>query len=175
MHAHTQIRPLGGAASPRSHTLSAWLLAIGALLALVAQSAAATAPARDPDERNRQYQHAESLYLSGHLKEAAAAFDELARAYPNDARIWLKYGNTLTKLGNLDNAATAFENAAAADPTLGNSSLNLALVRLEQAQAALDAARPRLAPDSDEHAQADNLKRQLDTLLGTPDRGASTH
>ena len=146
------------------------------LLAFAATAATTSpAPARDPEQRNRQYQHAEALYLSGRLKEAAAAFDELARVYPNDARIWLKYGNTLTKLGNLDNAATAFQNAAAADPSLGNSSLNLALVRLAQAQAALDAALARLAANSDEHAQADALQRQLNTALGTPDRGNSAH
>jgi tetratricopeptide (TPR) repeat protein len=150
-------------------------MAVCAQFALVTPGVAGPAPARDPDERNRQYQHAEALYLSGHLKEAAGAFDELARIYPNDARIWLKYGNTLTKLGNLDNAATAFENAAAADPSQGNSSLNLALVRLEQAQAALEAARARLAANSDEHAQADNLKHQLDTLLGTPVSGVPAH
>lgn len=145
---------------------AALFVSLTVTLALVTAPRATSAPARDPEERNRQYQHAEALYLSGHLKEAAAAFDDLSRVYPNDARIWLKYGNTLTKLGNLDNAATAFENAAAADPSQGNSSLNLALVRLEQAQAALDAARARLASNSNEHAQADNLKRQLDSLLG---------
>jgi tetratricopeptide (TPR) repeat protein len=144
-------------------------------LALATSATAGPAPARDPEERNRQFQHAEALYLSGHLKEAAAAFDELSRVYPNDARIWLKYGNTLTKLGNLDNAATAFENAAAADPSQGNSSLNLALVRLEQAQAALDAARAHLTATSEEHAQADNLKLKLDGLLGTPESGAAAH
>jgi tetratricopeptide (TPR) repeat protein len=154
--------------------ISACLVCLCAHPAFATAAVAANqARAADPEERNRQYQHAEALYLSGHLKEASAAFDALSRIYPNDARIWLKYGNTLTKLGDLNNAATAFENSAAADSSLGNSSLNLALVRLEQARAALDAARTRLAPNSDEHAQADNLKRALDTLLGAPERDAA--
>jgi tetratricopeptide (TPR) repeat protein len=175
MNGRTKFRTLCGTTSPCRTIVAVCLIAsLCTQLALVT-SVAAPAPARDPEERNRQYQHAEALYLGGHLKEAAAAFDELSRAYPNDARIWLKYGNTLTKLGNLDNAATAFENAAAADPSQGNSSLNLALVRLEQAQAALDTARTRLTANSEEHAQADNLKRQLDSLLGTPESGVPVH
>jgi tetratricopeptide (TPR) repeat protein len=129
----------------------------------------------DQTRRNRQFQHAEALYLSGHLKEATAAFEELTHTYPNDPRIWLKYGNTLTKQGSYEEAAKAFQTALSLDPEQGGAALNLALVRLGQAQAALDVASARLAANSAEHEQAEALQRQLKTLLGTPDRGASSH
>jgi tetratricopeptide (TPR) repeat protein len=153
------------------------LLAAGAFVGGRPALAAASAPAqpRDVDQRNRQYQHAEALYLSGRLKEAAAAFEELSRAYPNDARIWLKYGNTLTKQGSYDNAAVAFQKAAELDATQGNAVLNLALVRLAQAQAALDMAMARLAANSPEHMQAEALQREIKVLLGAPQPGTSPH
>lgn len=131
--------------------------------------------AADIDRRNRQFQRAEALYLSGRLKDAAAAFEELTRAYPRDAHIWLKYGNTLTKLGGYDTAATAFQTALNLDPSQGGAALNLALVRLAQAQDALGVAASRLDENSSERAQADNLQRQIKILLGAPDRGAAPH
>jgi tetratricopeptide (TPR) repeat protein len=177
MNLHSHLGAAHGAIAPR------WMLAAAACMMLVTGVVAATRPAaaaavtqpRDPDQLNRQFQHAEALYLSGHLKEAAAAFEDLTRAYPNDARVWLKYGNTLTKEGNYDNAAAAFQTAMTLDPAQGNAALNLALVRLAQAQAALDTALMRLTVDSTEHAQAEALQRQLKTLLGAPDRGAPSH
>src|ERR1700693_4527879 len=97
--------------STRGAIAPQWMPAAAACVTLVIVGGAASPPAiaapaapitqqHDSDQRNRQYQHAEALYLSGHLKEAAAAFEQLSRAYPDDARIRLKYGNTLTKLGN---------------------------------------------------------------------------
>ncbi len=130
--------------------------------------AAAPASAARPvnsDERNRQYQKAEALYLSGRLNEANAAFAELARKFPDDARVWLKYGNTLTKQQRYDEAAAAFQNAMNLDAGQGGAALNLALVRLAQAQATLDVAMARLPANSPEHAQADGIQRQLKSLL----------
>jgi TolA-binding protein len=117
-------------------------------------------------QRNRQFQRAEALYLSGHLKDAAAAFQDLTHAYPNDARIWLKYGNTLTKLGSYDDAASAFQTSSTLDPSQGGAAFNLALVRIAQTRDALDVALTRLAPDSAEHTQAQALQRQVATLVG---------
>jgi tetratricopeptide (TPR) repeat protein len=127
-------------------------------------SANAEAPANTA-ERNRLFQKADALYLSGRLNEAAAAFAELSRKFPNDARVWLKYGNTLTKQQSYDEAAAAFQKAIALDPAQGGAALNLALVRLAQAQASLDVATARLAPDSPEHAQAEAIQRQLKSLM----------
>lgn len=129
-------------------------------------SAATPAQSADATARNRQYQKAEALYLSGRLNDAAAAFAELSRKYPNDARVWLKYGNTLTKQLNYDGAATAFQTAINLDAAQGGAALNLALVRLAQAQGSLDVAVARLAPGSPEHAQADAIRTQLNSLLG---------
>jgi tetratricopeptide (TPR) repeat protein len=180
MNLHSHLGSTRGAVALR------WMLAVTACAALVILGSAAARPAlaaaaapntqpRDSDQRNRQYQRAEALYLSGHLKEAAVAFEELTRAYPDDAHVWLKYGNTLTKQGSYDTAASAFQTALTLDPAQGNAALNLALVRLAQAQAALDTALARLTVDSTEHTQAEALQNQLKNLLGAPEHGASPH
>lgn len=161
MHTHSQSR--------YRRTLWARMLATAACAAL-ALGANTFAHAQDNEQRNRSFQKAEALYLSGRLQDAATSFADLTQKYPRDARIWLKYGNTLTKLGNLDEAAGAFQSAANLDATQGNAALNLSLVRLAQAQAALDLALARLAESTPEHAQAQNLQRALDTLLGKKEK-----
>ena len=127
------------------------------------------------EQRNRQFQKAEALYLSGRLKEAASSFDELSKKFPNDARVWLKYGNTLTKLGRYDEAASAFQSALNVDPSQGGAALNQALVRLMQAQASLDEALTRLPAESAERAQAQGLQQQLNALLGPQEKTPSRH
>jgi len=127
----------------------------------------------EPDEQTRKFQHAEALYLSGHLKEAAAAFEDLTRAYPNDGRIWFRYGNTEAKLGAYEEAAKAFQTALSVEPGQGPAALNLALIRLAQAQDALGVAVAGLPAQSPEGEQARGLKSQLDALVGTPVRGSA--
>ncbi|SPE25117.1 exported hypothetical protein [Burkholderiales bacterium] len=140
-----------------------------------APEAPPAAPAADREARLRQLQQAEALYLSGRLKEAQAAFEELTRTYPRNAEIWFRYGNTLMKQGSYDDAATALQNAVSLDPGHGRAALNLALVRLAQAQAALDLAHARLAPNSPERAQADAMQRQIQAVLGAPGGQAPSH
>jgi len=145
-----------------AHTVS--FVALCMSLALFAGISASRAA--DADQRNREFQKAEALYLSGRLQESSTAFAELTRKYPGDARVWLKYGNTLTKQMSFDEAAKAFETAIRLDATQGAAALNLALVRLAQAQASLEVAVARLAPEAPEHAQAEGIRSQLNTLLG---------
>jgi tetratricopeptide (TPR) repeat protein len=180
-----QMNLQGPARSARVGLAAQWLLAVTAVTSLAACTAAApprpevtAAPAAveqpsDPERRNRQFQHAEALYLAGHLQEAAAAFEELTRAYPRDSHVWLKYGNALTRLGDYEQAATAFQTALAVDTAQGGAAINLALVRLAQAQGALDTAAARLPAESAEHRQAEALQTQIRQLLGAPGFGPS--
>jgi tetratricopeptide (TPR) repeat protein len=167
-----------------------WPAALGACLAIAAcagtsprANVAAAAPvavgstpaaAGDPLQRNRQFQRAEALYLSGHLKEATSAFEQLTRAYPQDVHVWLKYGNTLTRQGSYDEAVNAFQTALTLDPLQGGAAINLSLVRLAQAQGALDTALARAPAGSPEQLQAQSLQRAITTLLGAP-HGVAAH
>jgi tetratricopeptide (TPR) repeat protein len=167
-----QVVLLPRATGPLPWALAACLV-LGACAAPANRAAGAsdTVPAvtdADREQRVRLLQQADALYLSGRLKEAQSAFEQLTRTYPRNAEIWFRYGNTLMRQGSYDDAAMALQNAVSLDPGYGRASLNLALARLGQAQAALDLARARLASNSPEGQQAAALQRQIQTLLGTP-------
>jgi tetratricopeptide (TPR) repeat protein len=133
-----------------------------------ASGAAPAAQDANREQRLRTLQQAEALYLSGHLQEAQAAFEQLTRTYPRNAEIWFRLGNTLMKEGDYDGAAVALQNAVSFDLGHGRAALNLALARIAQAQAALETAHSRLDSNSPERQQAEELQRRIRTLLATP-------
>lgn len=120
------------------------------------------------EQRLRDLQQAEALYLSGRFKEAQAAFEQLARTYPNNAEVWFRLGNTQMKQGQYDHAAAALQTAVGLDPGNGRAALNLALCRLAQAQAAMDIARGHLAAGTPERQQAEGIDRRLRSILSDP-------
>jgi TolA-binding protein len=128
------------------------------------------AAARDSnlEQRLRDLQQAEALYLSGRFKEAENAFAQLTRSYPNNAEVWFRLGNTLMKQGRYDDAAAPLQTAIALEPGNGRAALNLALCRLAQAQAAVDVARGRFAAGTPERQQSDALDRRLKSILSEP-------
>jgi len=134
--------------------------------------AAAAAPS-DLEQRLRELQQAEALYLSGHFKEAQAAYEQLTGKYPNNADLWFRLGNTLMKQGRYDEAAGALQTSIGLDPGNGRAALNLALSRLVQAQSAADVARGRLAAGTPEQQQADAIDRRLRSILSDPAGGDS--
>jgi tetratricopeptide (TPR) repeat protein len=137
-----------------------------------------TAPAAreaEREQRMRALQQAEALYLSGRLKEAQAAFEQLTRTYPRNAEIWFRLGNTLMKEGEYDMAAAALQNAMLLDPGHGRAAMNLALVRVAQAQSALETARTRLESNSPERRQAEELQQRIRTLLAAPGAESPPH
>jgi len=120
------------------------------------------------EQRLRELQQAEALYLSGRFKEAQAAFEQLARSYPNNPEVWFRLGNTLMRQGRYDDAAGALQTALGLDPGNGRAALNLALSRLAQAQSAIDIARGRLAAGTPERQEAEAIDRRLKSILSNP-------
>src|SRR5258706_904531 len=110
-----------------------------------AQSEPTAARDSDLEQRLRELQQAEALYLSGRFKEAQAAYEQLTAKYPSNGDLWFRLGNTLMKQGRYDEAAGALQTSIGLDPGNGRAALNLALSRLAQAQSAADAARGHLA------------------------------
>ena len=162
-----------------------WTLAIAACALLAACASSderrPAAPEASPhahdaerEPRLRALQQAEALYLSGRLKEAQAAFEQLARTYPRNAEIWFRLGNTLMREGDYDAAGAALQNAMLFDPGQGRAAMNLALVRLAQAQNALQTASTRLESSSPQREHAEELQRRIRTLLAAPGAQASS-
>ena len=166
-------KPCTGGAG-RAGTAAAVALAVCVLLGACAgpdrrpppaSGAASASAGAEREPRLRALQQAEALYLSGHLKEAQAAFEQLTQTYPRNAEVWFRLGNTLLKEGDYDGAAVALQNAMLFDPGQGRAAMNLALVRLAQAQSALEAARTRLQASSPQRERAEELQRRIRTLL----------
>jgi tetratricopeptide (TPR) repeat protein len=136
-----------------------------------AQSEPTAARDSDLEQRLRELQQAEALYLSGRFKEAQAAYEQLTAKYPSNGDLWFRLGNTLMKQGRYDEAAGALQTSIGLDPGNGRAALNLALSRLAQAQSAADAARGHLAAGTPEHQQADAIDRRLRSILSNPSGG----
>jgi tetratricopeptide (TPR) repeat protein len=136
-----------------------------------AESATTTARESDLEQRLRDLQQAEALYLSGRFKEAQAAFERLARSYPNNPEVWFRLGNTLMKQGLYDEAAGALQTSIGLDPGNGRAALNLALARLAQAQSAVDLARGHFPADSPERKEVEGIDRRLRSILSDPSGG----
>jgi len=162
------------AAAGAAKMAAAWLISIAIVchLAGCAETGArpsSPSPAQsDLEQRLRELQQAEALYLSGRFKEAQSAFERLARTYPSNAEVWFRLGNTLMKEGLYDDAATALQTSLRLEPGNGRVALNLALTRLAQAQSAVDAARGRFEAGTAERQEVDVLDRRLRQILAEP-------
>jgi tetratricopeptide (TPR) repeat protein len=160
-----------------------WLGIVAAGAQLVGCASPATQPASTSaptaasesnlEQRLRDLQQAEALYLSGRFKEAQTAFEQLARVYPKNPAVWFRLGNTLMKQGQYDDAAGALQMAIGLDPGNGRAAMNLALSRLAQAQSAIELARGDFASGTPERQQADAIDRRLKSILADPQSGDS--
>lgn len=83
---------------------------------------------------------AEAAYSRGDWQAAAQQFKQLAQIYPGNGQIWFGYGAAAALSGNLEEAAAGFEASLRLDASDVRSAYNLGLVRLSQADIALNSA-----------------------------------
>ncbi|WP_034387906.1 tetratricopeptide repeat protein [Comamonas composti] len=99
-----------------------------------AQAAAESAQSR------AALQAAEDTYARGDWPGAAQQFRQLTATYPRNAQLWFGYGAASALAGNLDEAAAGFDAVLRLDGNDVRAAYNLALVRLSQADMALNRA-----------------------------------
>ncbi|WP_130466486.1 hypothetical protein [Corticibacter populi] len=127
-----------------------------------------TAPADDPKAQEAQriqsaqameaLKQAEQAYADGEWEKAASAFKGLIQTHPRNAQVWFGYATATAFGGDLAEAAMAFEQVLAINPQDVRSAYNLTLIRLSQAELALQMARAQ------ESAAPERLKRELQEL-----------
>lgn len=83
---------------------------------------------------------AEDAYTRGDWLGAAGQFKRLTDAYPNNGQLWFGFGASSALSGNLQEAAAGFERALRIDAHDARAAYNLGLVRLSQADMALNQA-----------------------------------
>ncbi|WEK47770.1 MAG: sulfotransferase [Candidatus Andeanibacterium colombiense] len=94
------------------------------------------------------------LGRTGDYEEAAALYEELARAFPRHARTWMSYGHVLKTIGRQEGAVAAYRTAIDCQSDLGEawwSLANLKTVRFDEADvAAMEAALARQPQPSED-------------------------
>lgn len=83
---------------------------------------------------------AEDAYTRGDWLGAAGQFKRLTDVYPNNGQLWFGFGASSALSGNLQEAAAGFERALRIDAHDARAAYNLGLVRLSQADMALNQA-----------------------------------
>ena len=102
-----------------------------------AQSAQA---ALESDAARAALKSAEDAYAHSDWVSAAQQFKRLTATYPNNGQLWFGYGAASALSGNLDEAASGFDTALRIDGNDARAAYNLSLVRLSQADIALNRA-----------------------------------
>lgn len=101
---------------------------------------------------------AERAYESQDWRLAEEGYRELASRIPQDAYAYFRLGNTLAKQARFDEAAQAYQEALVRDAGMAKAYGNLGMVRLLQAEAALDAS---IAKASSNDTSTTNSKKML--------------
>lgn len=107
---------------------------------------------------------ARQAYDAGHWEDARQRYARLAERAPGNAEIHFRLGNVLARLGRFDEAAASYQESLARQPAFPKGWHNLAVVRLNQAMAALGTAQ-RDGP-ADEAVPSRRLLEALETALG---------
>lgn len=114
---------------------------IAVMAALAGCAGHRTLPAPDhAADAVRDEQAAHLAYASGDISHAAALYESVVTAAPDDADAWFRLGNARFRLQKLDDAGLAYERAITLKPGYAQALYNLGVVRLKQAQAALVAS-----------------------------------
>jgi cytochrome c-type biogenesis protein CcmH/NrfG len=95
--------------------------------------------------------NADKAYAAGNWKVAEQAYRDVIATKPADFYAYFRLGNTLVKQNRLDEAASAYRDALLHDASKTEIYNNLAVVRLTQAENALNASLKTL-PDKDGNA-----------------------
>jgi tetratricopeptide (TPR) repeat protein len=104
---------------------------------------------------------ADQAYDQGKWKEAESAYRAVIAKSPNDGYAYFRLGNTLAKQSRLDEAAQAYTSALNDDANKTKAYQNLAIIRLEQADAALKTALKTIPETEGNAAQIKHMLYQL--------------
>lgn len=100
----------------------------------------------DTDDLLEELALARQAYDDGRWEEARERYSRLVGRAPDNTEIGFRLGNTLVRLGRLDEATASYQLVLARQPAYPKGWHNLALVRLNQAMAALASATAETLP-----------------------------
>lgn len=136
------------------------LIVTMAVLAGCAGHRTLPAPDRGADAA-RDGQAANQAYTSGDIPHAAALYESVVAATPDDPNAWFRLGNARFRLQKLDDAGQAYERAIKLRPGYAQALYNLGVVRLKQAQAALVASAQASDPGDGLRSDSSRIVQRL--------------
>ena len=136
------------------------LMVTMAVLAGCAGHRTLPAPDRGADAA-RDGQAANQAYTSGDIPHAAALYESVVAATPDDPNAWFRLGNARFRLQKLDDAGQAYERAIKLRPGYAQALYNLGVVRLKQAQAALVASAQASDPGDGLRSDSSRIVQRL--------------
>lgn len=117
---------------------------------------------------------ADSAYQNGNWNAAEQAYQRLTHLVPQDAYAFFKLGNTLAKQKRLDEAAAAYQAALVRDVNMAKAYNNLAMVRLLQAEFALEATLAKEQANDKFAGSARKMLGMVQRITQTPVEDASS-
>jgi tetratricopeptide (TPR) repeat protein len=139
---------------------------LGALCGVIALCLSFASPAKadaDGEDFLAQTTQARQAYEAGRWDDARQRYAALAEKAPDDTEIRFRLGNVYARLGRLDEAVATYQELLSRQPAYPKGWHNLALVRLNQAMAALNEAQRQGSPE--EVRPSRRLLDALDTAL----------
>lgn len=152
--------------SARAAVRSLSLAALDGLCGVIALCLCLASPAKADAEAEDflvQTTQARQAYEAGRWEDARQRYAALAEQAPDDTEIRFRLGNVYARLGRLDEAVATYQELLSRQPAYPKGWHNLALVRLNQAMAALNEAQRQGSPE--EVRPARRLLDALDTAL----------
>ncbi|CAB5691619.1 Predicted methyltransferase (contains TPR repeat) [Delftia tsuruhatensis] len=138
-----------------------------------AQEQAGAQARAEADESRAALQAAEDAYARGDWLGASRQFKQLTSIYPNNAQLWFGYGASAALSGDLAEAAAGFEAALRIDGNDARAAYNLGLVRLSQADMAINRAGLSMAnAPAQVREEISRLRSDLAPLFGRNVQGA---
>lgn len=139
---------------------------LGLFCGVIALCLSLASPAKadaDGEDFLVQTTQARQAYEAGRWEDARQRYAALAEMAPDDTEIRFRLGNVYARLGRLDEAVATYQELLSRQPAYPKGWHNLALVRLNQAMAALNEAQRQGSPE--EVRPSLRLLDALDTAL----------
>ena len=116
---------------------------------------------------------AEESYAKGDWRTAAEAYRVLVDAMPQDANLWFRYANALTRADQPDQAVRAYREVLVRDARYSKAWFNMGIVQLREAANSFQHMQGNIAPDDPMGVQARQAYAAVMKILGEGD-GART-
>lgn len=126
------------------------------------ENAAAKSEQASAELRNE----ADGYYQQKNFAAALPLYQQLNDAFPEDAQLWLRTGNSLARMNRYDEAIDSYRKAVAADPQLAIAWHNMGVLQLRQTARTFNRMAGSISNEDPLHPLAVKMSAATQQLLG---------